>query len=116
MQTIIIKPLITEQSVKDAQQGKFTFLVDKDARKNVIRGAVEKIFNVTVTGISTVSFTRRKTIYTKFGRKNRVTNIKKARVQLKDGQTIAAFDIKGEKEEKKPSPAKVTEDKKGGTK
>ena len=100
MQITIIKPIITEASVKDANTGKFTFLVAHEANKTLIRQDIEKIYGVTVTGISTVTIRRRKTIYTKFGRKKVEDHIKKARVKLKTGQTIAAFDIKSEEDKK----------------
>lgn len=100
MRTVIIKPLITELSMKDAGKSKFTFLVRPDASKTDIRGAVEKLFNVKVINISTVSFTRNKSIYTRFGRKKTTSHIKKARVALQKGQTIPAFET-GEKEERK---------------
>ena len=34
MNTILIKPLVTEKSMQDAASGRFTFAVDIDANKN----------------------------------------------------------------------------------
>lgn len=102
MNNAIIRPIITETSMKDAASGKFTFLIDKKATKIDVKVAVEKQYNVKVKGVSTVSITRQKTVFTKYGRKKVKTDIKKARVKLEKGQKIAAFDIpeeKGKKEE-----------------
>lgn len=110
MKTVVVKPLITELSMKDASSGKFTFLVAPAATKTEVRQAVEKIFNVNVVGISTVSMTRNKTVLTKFGRKKIKTNLKKARVELKKGQTIPAFEV-GEKKDKKGKKQAQNEEK-----
>lgn len=101
MKFIVIKPIITEASLKDAKAGKFTFLVHKDATKTEIKYDVEKLFKVTVRGVSTVNTKRTKMVMTKFGRKNTSSHIKKARVQLQKGQMIPAFEVKEEKKEKK---------------
>lgn len=101
MNITIIRPIITERSMRDAAAGKFTFLIDKKATKIDVKVAVEKQYNVKVKGVSTVSISRQKTVFTKYGRKNVKTDIKKARVKLEKGQKIAAFDIPEEKKEKK---------------
>lgn len=100
MRQILIKPHITEASMKDAGKGIFTFMVLPSATKTEVREAVKKMFNVDVIGVSTVNMNRSKVINTKFGRKKSETHFKKARISLKKGQTIPAFEIKDEKEEK----------------
>ena len=50
---IIIKPIITEKSNMDMQDGKYTFKVAKKATKVEIRNAVEKLFNVKVLNVNT---------------------------------------------------------------
>ena len=54
-QDIILKPVITEQSTDLLPEGKYTFKVAKDANKLEIADAVEKLFNVEVTKVNTVS-------------------------------------------------------------
>ena len=54
-QDIILKPVITERSTDMLPQGKYTFKVAKDANKLEIADAVEKLFNVEVTKVNTVS-------------------------------------------------------------
>lgn len=94
--SIIIRPIITEKSVKDAEKGKFTFAVLKNANKDAIKLAIEKIFEVNVVHIAT-SIVK--------GRSHRTGNKrievkqnswKKAIVALKEGQKIGLFDA-GEK-------------------
>ena len=45
-QDIILKPMITEQSVDNMQQSKYTFKVAKDANKIEIAQAAEALFHV----------------------------------------------------------------------
>lgn len=52
---IIIKPIITERSSEGLQEGKYTFQVNKNATKVEIAKAVEKLFNVKVLKVNTVS-------------------------------------------------------------
>ncbi len=54
-QDIIIKPIITEQSMDLLPTGKYTFKVAKDANKIEIKQAVEELFNVEVTKVNTVN-------------------------------------------------------------
>ena len=52
---IIIKPIITEKSSSDLQEGKYTFEVNKKATKVDIAKAVEKLFEVKVLKVNTIS-------------------------------------------------------------
>ena len=47
---VIIRPVITEQSMEDLDIKKFAFEVAKDATKIEVKKAVEEIFGVTVHG------------------------------------------------------------------
>lgn len=107
MRFTVIKPIITEMSMKDSKSGKFTFLVAKDATKPEIRKEIQNVYGVTVTGITTVTMRTNRAISTRFGRKNVHKELKKARVALLKGQTIPAFEIP--EEGKKPSSAKASE-------
>ena len=51
---IIIKPIITEKSNDQLQEGKYTFKVAKKATKPEIADAVEKLFNVKVLKVNTM--------------------------------------------------------------
>ena len=45
---IVIRPIVTEQSMADMADRKYTFVVQKGANKTEIKKAVEKIFGVDV--------------------------------------------------------------------
>ncbi len=101
MNIILVRPIITEASMKDAQNGRFTFEIHKDASKTDVRREVEKTFGVNVKAVRTVTIKRRGVVMTKFGRKDTSITLKKARVELVKGQTIPAFEINDKKEDKK---------------
>lgn len=52
---IIIRPIVTEKSSDGLQSGKYTFEVNKKATKVDIAKAVEKLFNVKVVNVNTIS-------------------------------------------------------------
>ena len=52
---IIIAPVITEKSNDSMQEGKYTFEVNKKATKVDIANAVEKLFEVKVLKVSTIT-------------------------------------------------------------
>jgi large subunit ribosomal protein L23 len=52
---IIRKPLITEKSMSDMSEGKYTFVVDKKANKTEIKNALETIFGVKVDKVNTMN-------------------------------------------------------------
>lgn len=54
-QDIIIRPIITEQSMDGLPNSKYTFQVAKDANKLEIKDAVEALFNVEVVKVNTVN-------------------------------------------------------------
>ena len=49
---VIIRPVITEQSMEDLDIKKFAFEVAKDATKIEVKKAVEEIFGVTVVKVT----------------------------------------------------------------
>ncbi|NBI05651.1 50S ribosomal protein L23 [Senegalia massiliensis] len=54
---IIRRPVVTEQSMNDMAEGKYTFVVDKRANKTEVKKAVEKIFDVKVSKVNTMNMT-----------------------------------------------------------
>ena len=52
---IIIAPVVTEKSNDELQQGKYTFEVNKKATKVQIANAVEKLFEVKVLKVNTMT-------------------------------------------------------------
>lgn len=90
---IILKPLITEKSMKEAGRGKFTFKVLKKADKNMIRRAIEEKFKVNVVSVATSIVKGRSQ---RFGARRIETALpswKKAIVQLKPDQKIDLFEV-----------------------
>ena len=51
---IIIRPVITEQSMEATDMKKYVFMVAKDANKTEIKKAVETIFGVKVETVNTL--------------------------------------------------------------
>lgn len=52
---IIVAPIITEKSSTNMQEGKYTFKVNKKATKIQIANAVEKLFEVKVLRVNTIT-------------------------------------------------------------
>ena len=52
---VIIRPIITEQSMEDLDIKKYVFEVAKDANKVEIKQAIEEIFGVTVIKVTTIN-------------------------------------------------------------
>lgn len=84
---IIKGPIMTEKSSDLAKtQNTITFSVDPKANKTQIKQAVEKVFNVKVESVNTVTVRPRKK---RVGKYTGYTNkVKKAIVKLKDGSSI----------------------------
>ncbi len=52
---IIVRPIITEQSMEQTDLKKYAFAVATDANKAEIKAAVEEIFNVKVISVNTLN-------------------------------------------------------------
>ena len=57
---IIIAPVVTEKSNDQLQEGKYTFKVNKKATKVEIAKAVEKLFEVKVLNVNTITLRGKK--------------------------------------------------------
>ena len=87
---ILIKPLITEKvSIASEKYGTSCFKVHLKASKSQIREAIEKFYDVRVTGVRTLISPGRLR-RTKNGYK-KTMKTKKAYISLKDGQKIELF-------------------------
>ena len=85
--TTLKKPLLTEKSLIERDtQNRYGFVVAKDASKGEIKTAVEKIFNVTVTKITTIAVRGKMHRMGRFAGKR--PDFKKAFVTLKEGDKI----------------------------
>lgn len=88
---IIIRPLITERSMDDMADGKYTFEVARNANKTEVKKAVESIFGVKVKKVNTMNMKgkmKRQGVHS-----GRRPNWKKAIVTLtEDSKTIEFFE------------------------
>ena len=88
---IIIKPIITEQSMEATEEKKYVFQVATDANKIEIKKAVEEIFGVKVEKVNTIRMEgkmKRQGIFV-----GRRASWKKAMVKLTaDSKTIEFFE------------------------
>ena len=88
---IIIKPIITEQSMEATEEKKYVFQVAIDANKIEIKKAIEEIFGVKVEKVNTIRMEGKEKRNGRFiGRR---ANWKKAMVKLTaDSKTIEFFE------------------------
>ena len=88
---VIIKPIITEDSMARLAEKKYTFEVADGASKVEIKKAVEEIFKVKVDKVNTISMkAKKKRVGYHFGK---TSEWKKAIVTLTaDSKTIEFFD------------------------
>lgn len=54
--SILKKPIVTEKVSALNEQGKYGFVVDKDANKVEIKKEVEKLYGVTVEAVRTMNY------------------------------------------------------------
>ena len=83
---IIVSPVITEKATNLTEQNKVVFRVSSKATKPQIKEAVEKLFDVKVTGVNTLVTKGKKKIFR--GLRGQRSDVKKAIVTLAEGETI----------------------------
>lgn len=95
MNTIIKKPIITEKATAASETANsFTFEVDRTANKLQIKGAVEKMYNVNVVSVRTITYGGGKSSvkYTNKGIVEQPSKVsKRAIVTVAAGETIDLF-------------------------
>ena len=90
-QDIILRPIITENSMDGIADRKYTFEVAKDANKIEIAKAVEELFDVKVAKVNTINVDGKLRRYGRF--EGFTASKKKAIVTLtEDSKTIEFFD------------------------
>lgn len=82
----ITAPIITEKSTILSEYNKVVFQVPLTASKPQIKEAVEALFNVNVEGVNTIVQKGKTKVFR--GRKGRRSDMKKAIVTLREGQSI----------------------------
>ncbi len=89
--SIQIQPIVSEKANAISEKtNRYSFKVSPDANKYQIKDAVEKLYDVKVTGVSTMNYSgKAKQRYTKSGiLHGKVAAFKKAVVTVAEGQTI----------------------------
>lgn len=116
--SIILKPRVSEKSYAQSANRVFVFDVDADLNKHQIAEAVEKTYEVDVTGVRVVVQKGKEKRYFRNRRfENGVrSDVKKAYVTLKEGQSIPIFAAVEQEEapqetDKKAKKAKKKEEK-----
>lgn len=90
-QDIILRPVITEESMQGNAMRKYTFRVAKSANKIEIAKAVEELFEVKVSKVNTISVRGRMKRYGRF--EGYTSSWKKAVVTLtEDSKAIEFFE------------------------
>jgi large subunit ribosomal protein L23 len=83
---VILSPVVTEKATAASEKNKVVFKVRLDATKTEIKNAVEKLFEVKVTGVNTLTRKGKNKVFR--GRPGKQGDVKKAIVTLAEGQTI----------------------------
>lgn len=93
MQTVVVRPVITEKSLLEAKNGKFTFIVAKNATKTDVKKAVAEQFKVKVVAVATVTVKGKTLRVGKRRTEKTLAPFKKAMVELEKGQKIDVFEV-----------------------
>lgn len=83
---IIRYPVMTEKSNGATEHSQYFFVVRRDATKDEIKDAVERIFDVKVKSVNTMI--RKGKLKTFRGRRALLSDVKRAMVRLQDGYNI----------------------------
>ena len=96
MNSMIKKPLLTEKATLDSElNNRYSFVVDKRANKLEIKGAIEKLYGVTVENVRTMRYGggKPKRKYTSRGIAEQTSPIwKKAIVTVAEGEEINLYE------------------------
>ena len=85
---MLLKAIITEKSMREAQNKRYTFAVTVAATKPQIKQAVENMFGVKVLRVQTLVMPGKSRRSRRMGAETRGSNWKKAIVQINSKQSI----------------------------
>ena len=89
---IVLRPVITEQSMEATELKKYVFMVAKNATKTEIKAAVSEIFGVKVEKVTTINMDGKLKRQGRYS-EGRTASYKKAVVKLTaDSKTIEFFE------------------------
>jgi len=98
---LIKNAILSEKSYALMDKGIYTFLVERDAKKDQIKKTVERQFQVSVTNVRVLGKSAKTKRITGTRKTITVGAGKKAVVSLQKGQSIALFSTKSEKTKNK---------------
>jgi len=84
---VLLRPILTERTTDNMQNGTYTFEVHKDANKRIIKDAIENIYEVKVEKVNVLNVKPKPKRRGQFTGKTR--SWKKAMVKLQKGYTIS---------------------------
>ncbi len=100
--TILKSPRLTEKAYMNIARSAYVFDVDLKASKGDIKEAVESLFDVDVVSVRTMTIRGKKKARGRSRKIVKTAKLKKAVVEVAEGQTISIFDeIYKSEEEKK---------------
>ena len=83
---VILSPVITEKATRILENNQVVFKVSTKATKPQIKNAIEALYNVEVISVNTINIKGKSKIFK--GIKGKRTDIRKAVIRLKEGQSI----------------------------
>jgi large subunit ribosomal protein L23 len=89
---VIVRPVVSEKSYAGLESNKYTFLVYRDASKTEIKEAIQKIWNVHVLSVNTM--TRKGKVKRQRFVEGRRPDQKRAIVTLAPGDQIEIFETR----------------------
>jgi len=95
MNTVVIRPIITEKALGQAAKGTYTFEVARYSRKEEIGPAIEKMFGVNVTKVRTAIMHGKSHRTGKRRTEVLAEDWKKVFITLKTGEKIDLFEVGG---------------------
>jgi large subunit ribosomal protein L23 len=87
---VIIRPVVSEKSYAGLELNRYTFLVNPNASKTEIKEAIQKIWNVSVVNVNTL--TRKGKVKRNRFTKGKRPDQKRAIVTLAEGDAIEIFE------------------------
>ena len=87
---VLKRPIVTEKTTLQGEQGRYTFEVNPQANKHQIKEAVEKIFDVDVVAVNVIAMRGKRHRYGSHVSKPQ--SWKKATVRVAEGQSIGFFE------------------------
>ena len=87
--SIILKPTISERAMNQQMMGKYVFEVSQKANKKTVAEAVEALYGVDVLGVNLMNYKQKNKSFRNYRGKQKA--VKNAIVSIKEGQEIKLF-------------------------